>query len=328
MFQGKKIFFAALDWGLGHVTRSLPIINDLKQNNEIILGVTSETRSLYEQHFPHLEKVLLPSYNIKYSNLFPAWLKVLLQWPHISSVISQEKKILDELIKNKKADTVISDSRFGLYGSVHSVFITHQLNIQVPFFAKKVNGFYYQMIKKFNECWVLDFEAENEKLAGILSANKCNLNIDIKYIGPKSALMMEADISSAEKTDVLVLLSGPEPQRSIFEDMVRKKLVGSEKNVVLVRGTENERTGSGGKIKTFNILYGSELQALICKADLIICRSGYSTLMDLHFLKKKNILLVPTPGQPEQEYLAKYWQKQFGAQTCQQKRFSGKEINY
>ena len=77
MFKGKTIFISALDWGLGHATRCVPVIRELEKENKIIIGITSLTKNIFEEEFPHLQKVNVPGYNIKYSGFFPLWLKLL-----------------------------------------------------------------------------------------------------------------------------------------------------------------------------------------------------------------------------------------------------------
>lgn len=307
---------------MGHSTRCAPIINDLVKNNKVIIGVSDLNKFFFEEHFPALQKINVPSYNIQYSKKLPVWLKILFQFSKIKKVIEQENKLLEEIIKENKIDLVISDNRFGLYNkNVESIFITHQLNIMSPFFLGLATKKNHQYIHRFNKVWIPDHKNENERMAGCLSDSK-DIKIPVEYIGPQSALKDLEMISSNEKIDYLILLSGIEPQRTILENKLVEKFKDSEKKIVLVRGSKTELELSNTNMQVFNFVFGVELKNLIVNAETVICRSGYSTLMDLHILDKRKIILIPTPGQTEQEYLAKYWNGKFGTGVCEQKKVS------
>ncbi|MDP1800662.1 MAG: glycosyltransferase [Bacteroidota bacterium] len=323
MISNKTIFISPLDWGLGHATRCVPIIKELSANNKVIIGTSALNRSFFDNYFPQLQKINLPSYNIRYSKNLPVWLKILLQWPKINAVINEEKKILEQIIVEHKIDLVISDNRFGLHNkNVESIFITHQLNVQSPLFLGLANKKNKEYIHQFNKVWVPDHKNENKRLSGRLS-NSEDIKIPVEYIGPKSALNeIEINSSGEEKCDLLILLSGVEPQRSVLENKLLEKFKNSSKKIILVRGSNNEFNGVNKNIHVFNFAFDGELKKLILGAETVICRSGYSTLMDLYLLNKKKIILIPTPGQPEQEYLAEYWKEKFGALTFSQNNLS------
>ncbi|MBL7909574.1 MAG: glycosyltransferase [Bacteroidia bacterium] len=319
MISNKTIFISPLDWGLGHATRCVPIIKELCANNKVIIGTTTLNRNFFDKDFPELQKINLPSYNIKYSNNLPVWVKILLQWPKINAVINEEKKILKQIIAEHKVDLVISDNRFGLYDkNVESIFITHQLNVKSPLFLGLANKKNKEFIHQFDKVWVPDHKNDNERLSGKLSDSE-EIKIPVEYIGPKSALAeIEINSSELEKYDLLILLSGVEPQRTILENKLIEKFKDSSKKIILVRGSDTEFHAVNKNISVFNFAFDSELKKIILNADTVICRSGYSTLMDLYLLNKKRIFLIPTPGQTEQEYLAQYWCEKFGAQKIKQ----------
>lgn len=307
---------------MGHSTRCVPIIKDLLKNNKVIIGVSGLNEFFFEEYFPSLQKINVPSYNIQYSKNLPVWLKVLFQFSKIKNVIKQENEILSQIIKDNKIDFVISDNRFGLYNKgIESIFITHQLQIRSPFFLGLATKKNHQYIHNFNKVWVPDHKNENERIAGLLSDLK-GIKIPVEYIGPLSALKDLEVNSSGNTTDYLILLSGVEPQRSILEKEILEKFGHSEKKLVLVRGSKSELKLTNKNIKVFNFAFGADLKKLILGADTIICRSGYSTLMDLYLLGRKKIILIPTPGQTEQEYLANYWEEKFGTRVCEQKNIS------
>ncbi len=241
-----------------------------------------------------------------------------MQWPKINSTIKKEKKILEEIILNHRIDIVISDNRFGLNNkSIHSVFITHQLKIKVPLFSFFANYLNQKYLHRFNEIWVPDYEDKNLRLSGSLS-DSSSVKISVKYLGPKSYLSSMQTKQTNEKIDYLILLSGVEPQRSILENRLIQQFSNSTKKIVLVRGTEIVLKLKPKNMIVYDFISGQELKTIIVNSEIIFSRSGYSTLMDLHLLNKKNLILIPTPGQTEQEYLANYWKRNFSAQFFNQ----------
>lgn len=319
----KTIFISPLDWGFGHSTRCVPIIHQLKKNNRIIIGVTAVNKRFFELHFPNLKKVSLPSYQINYSKSLPVWLKILSQFPKIKSIIKKEHLLLEKIVAENDIDVVISDNRFGLYNKLtENIFITHQLKIVAPFFSALASKINLNYIHKFNKVWVPDYENEANRLSGKLS-NSEGLKIPVEYINPQSAMMCaNLNTEQIKKCDVLLLLSGVEPQRSILEHYLLKKFQFSDKKIILVRGSDCKIKVENKNITVIDFAFGLELKALIVNAESVICRSGYSTLMDMYLLKKEKLILIPTPGQPEQEYLAQYWKEKFNAKVCVQKNIS------
>lgn len=300
---------APLDWGLGHATRCVPMIRSLLAGGfEVILAAEKSGAMLLQKEFPSLTILPLRGYNIRYSknkNLF--FLKMILQVPKILAIIRSERTWLKTVIKKQHIDIVISDNRFGLSNKkVHCIFITHQLFIKTgnritEKIARQIN---YRYINNFNECWVPDEAGENN-LAGELSHPKKMPLVPVKYIGPVSRFTKRI---TEKNTDLLVLVSGPEPQRTFFENILLAQIKGYYKKTVVVRGLP----GTAGNIpeetenlSVFNHLPAEELNKLILSAKTIVAVSGYSTVMDLAVLQQKAVL-VPTPGQVEQEYLGQY----------------------
>jgi UDP:flavonoid glycosyltransferase YjiC (YdhE family) len=303
-----QILMAPLDWGLGHVTRCIPIIKLLLENgHNVTLAATGRHAQLLMDEFPQLEIMDLQGYGLSYSlkKTLTPW-KIMLQIPKILISIKRERQWLDTHMTKRRFDVVISDCRFGLHHKdVFCVIITHQLQIKSPFgkwsegFLRKMN---YRFINRFNECWVPDFESSNN-LAGQLSHPPVLPLVPVKYIGALSRFKHEARI---KQYDLLVILSGPEPQRSALEDIVIKQLSRYEGKAALVRGLPGQASSiSVPGVDVFDHLPAANLCTIIASSKLIISRSGYTTVMDLIALRKKSIL-IPTPGQSEQEYLGKY----------------------
>lgn len=322
MISGKTIFVAPIDWGMGHATRCVPLIRELKTNNKVILGVTPKNDFFFRRYFPDLEQKPLPSYPVTYSRVFPLWMKLLLHWPFINAAIRQERRVLKNYVEQLRFDLIISDNRFGLHhASVTSIFMTHQLTLKSPVFSSLANQINRTYIHRFNEVWVPDYAEKEKRLSGVLSDSN-HIKIPVKYLGPLSALTNGEEIPvPAKRYDYLFLLSGPEPQRSILEKMVMDKLRHLHGAVAVVRGSREPVQQQPG-LTVFDFVTGNDLRRLILESETIVCRSGYSSLMDLHLLGKQNLVLIPTPGQSEQEYLAEYWQQMFGARVIQQKEFS------
>jgi len=323
LISGKTIFISPLDWGLGHATRCIPIIRKLEKENKIILGVTPLTKDVFEDTFPHIKKINVPSYNIRYSSVLPLWLKLLFAWPGISKVIRKENRLISRIIQEHKIDILISDNRFGLFSKdAYTIFITHQVFLKAPFAAGIAQSINSNYIMRFDEVWIPDYESNAENLSGELSHGR-HFHNKIKYIGPQSAMSdLTLKSSTAEPIDFLVLLSGVEPQRSILEKELLERFKGSPQNIVLVRGSKEGPKPITSHIKIIDFASGEVLKQLIVNATTVVCRSGYSTLMDLHILGKKKLILIPTPGQTEQEYLACYWKKKFSTVCLEQENIN------
>lgn len=316
--KGKVVFLAPLDWGMGHASRCVPIIESLCEHNSVILGISEVNAGFFEWHFPQLQKVQLPSYGIRYSKHWPVFFKLLLQIPRLFAMVQKENALLKGLIKEHGIDLVISDSRFGCYSKqVKSVFITHQLNLQVPYFTRMARALNRSRIKRFTEVWVPDVEPPEQRLSGKLS-DASEIHLPVFFIGPQSALQNFKTLDKTQAIDTLILLSGVEPQRTLLEEKLLNALEATSQKIVLVRGTEKKSQVQIKGMKVYNLAYGKTLAELIANSNRVICRSGYSTLMDLQVLGKKNIVLIPTPGQSEQEYLADYWSQHFQAKVLKQ----------
>lgn len=321
----QRVLVAPLDWGLGHATRCIPIIRQLlRRQCTVFLGGEDKTHQLLRQEFPGLSFVDLKGYRVEYSkNKWTLPFVIASQIPKILSVIKYENQRLREIVKQHRIDAVISDNRYGLYHpDVPSVFITHQLMIRTPLgrhadrYLQNIN---YRYISRFQECWVPD-NRHHPSLGGLLSHPVKLPSIPVRYLGPLSRFSSAAD--SSKEQHLLILLSGPEPQRSLFEALLLQQLQEYSGPVVFVRGLPGEtRTLHGSaNISFFNHLPALVLQEKLAAAAFVISRSGYSTVMDLAALKKKSIL-IPTPGQTEQEYLATHLMESNFALCLPQEKF-------
>lgn len=318
-YKGKKILFAVLNWGLGHATRSAELIRQLEQNNTITIASDGAALEFLQQKFPNLKHLRIPGYDIRYSktanplNLFLNALKT-------QKAVKKEQQWLKPYLTQNATDLIISDNRYGIFSkAIESVMITHQLNIQVPFLSGLVNRQNHTWLNRFNEIWVPD---EQHALSGALSCPiPPILKNKVKEIGWLSRFS-NFTAPSFTGEHILAIISGPEPQKTILFDLLVKKLKNLNESAVIYTGNIN--TESPQKTGNLTIKNHTNDQALfedICKAKLIISRPGYSSLMDYKKLDKP-LLLIPTPGQTEQEYLGTFLNKAPNITTIQQKKLA------
>ncbi|WP_205512944.1 glycosyltransferase [Longitalea arenae] len=320
------VLLSPLDWGLGHTTRCIPIIHELlHQGCHIIIACNSTQKALLIQEFPQLQYEHLSGYDLTYSKTrWGTIVRILIQTPKILTKINTENSWLNNFLKSQAVDLIISDNRFGFYAPrIPSVFITHQLYIKTGlgrFANRLVQWLNFRRIERFSTCWVPDYQGK-DSLAGLLSNPRQLPAIPVRYLGGLSRFTGCESLNPS--IDLLIILSGPEPQRSLFEDLILKQLEDQPVKWVLVRGLPQAADpiahAENGTI--YNHAPASLLNSLICAAEWVISRSGYTTVMDLLKLGKKSIL-VPTPGQAEQEYLAAHLYEQRLAYSVSQSRLS------
>ncbi|MFN4762332.1 glycosyltransferase [Gillisia sp. Q332] len=321
----KRILVAPLNWGLGHATRCIPVIRALIEQNFVpVIASDGDALQLLKKEFPELEHYSLPSYAIEYSkHPFLLKFKLLGNTPHIFKTISKELKHTEDLIKNKNISGIISDNRWGVRSRlVPSVFITHQILVLSGLTTLLSSRIQQAYINKFDECWVPDLPG-TINLSGKMSHLK-KTAIPVKYLGILSRFEKEERLI---EYDILVLLSGPEPQRSILEKIMFKELKDMKAKIYMVRGVveEFQKVEKKGNFTVCNFMTSRELEGVINSSKLVISRSGYTTLMDLAKLEKP-CFLIPTPGQPEQEYLSNRLKKMGISPGCPQSKFTAEKL--
>lgn len=303
-----------LDWGIGHATRCIPVIENLQDCGwRVIVAAGGRPLEFYKHEYPGLELLEFPGHMVRYpgNGRFMAP-QMALRVPAILSGIRKEHAFLADLVEKTGARLVISDNRYGCWHpQVFSVFMTHQLNIQTPRWLnwtspvlRKVTRHY---ISRYNECWVPDTEDEGG-ISGSLS-HAFALPPNTHFIGPLTRLsgpMRRPPDLPCEPAEIFVMLSGPEPQRSILESIILSQLEKVQMTAIIAGGKpgSGKHEISGERIHIFPHLETALMKYYIEAAEYVICRSGYSTLMDLAALGKPAII-IPTPGQTEQEYLAR-----------------------
>lgn len=295
----QNILVAPLNWGLGHATRCIPLIDHLlAKNNNVFIASDGDALLLLQDHYPELSCLSLPSYSItyKYNSIV---LNIVRQAPTIINAVMKERKTVEKMVKAHGIDVVISDNRFGcLSKNTTNYFMTHQVNLLhknrlVSWAGTSINQFF---IDRFDHLIIPDFK-EEPGLAGNLSHS--HKYEDAQYIGPLTRMTQK---QVKEDIDLLIILSGPEPQRTYWEDDLLSKYKDKSDMIWrMVRG-KPEVTILSGHPNVIDFCNAEELNMLICRAKKIIVRSGYSSIMDLYQFNK-SVVFVATPGQTEQEYL-------------------------
>jgi uncharacterized protein (TIGR00661 family) len=305
----KNILICPLEWGLGHAGRMVPLAKRLQElNHNVYFGSGEEHLNFFRNEVPGASYIHFPGFRISYSRYLPQYLIILLKSPLLLWHSVLEHMRLKRIIRDYSIDIVISDNRIGLWNSgIKTVYITHQLRIIFPFpfrFLEFIGIFITRsIIKRYTLCFIPDL-AGDLNVSGILS-HKIRLTDNARYIGILSRLEGFSSDYTPIPGKCTVILSGPEPQRSILKQKLSRILESQGKAAVILEGKPGITNESKTKnnITYYNHLSSNETVRLIKESEIIITRSGYTTLMELVSLGC-SALLIPTPGQTEQEYLA------------------------
>lgn len=326
-----NVLVSPLDWGIGHATRCVPVIDVLLAHEcNVILASNGRALAFLQKEYPKIESIKITAFNINYPQKgFFFFLKMLGYLPRIISSIYKEHQALRAIVKKYDIDLIISDNRYGLWHKhIPSVIITHQLMMKAPrglsVFEWPLHKIILSLIKKHSECWVPDFDGPHN-LSGDLS-HKYKKTKNTFFIGPLSRFEKCSAVPSPPKYDILFLLSGPEPQRTMLENIILRQIETLSVKAALLRGLPNkdDKMQTKNGLDIYAHLPGNKLQELIEKSEFVIARAGYSTIMDLAVLNAK-ALLIPTPGQTEQIYLSKYLSKKKYILSFEQHQFKLKE---
>lgn len=313
MNSRKRILVAPLDWGLGHATRCIPLIRRwVSEGHEVVLAGEGRTAALLQSYFPELRCLDLPGYRMRFDSIG----SVFLQLPKFLAAIRQEHAWLKRVQQQETFDEIISDNRYGLHhADTRCILITHQLYVKAPRGLRRLEGLLHRTmmrwIKRFDECWVPDTK-------GVLSLSGYLSQLHpppkhVRFIGPLSRLQPDQSTSSTIPAyDHVIMISGPEPYRSLLQQRILERFCHSGQKTIVICGTPEQPFDVEEKeVRRVSHLDDDALVAVLQNAKHITCSAGYSTLMDLRALDKK-ATLIPTPGQPEQRYLAQRMHERFG----------------
>ncbi len=309
IYPSKSIIYGVLNWGLGHATRSCPLIDYIiSLNKKLTIASDGIALRFLQKRYPKIKFITLDSYNIDYrSNSL--WYNTFRQGPKIWKAINSERKKLLHLSIRDDYDLIISDGRLGFrHNKVPSYLISHQITIPLKdkILSPLINYINHKNIRKFSEIWVPDFQ--DRILSGDMSKSS---NHKVQYIGPLSRFnsKVSSNADQQKKYVIAAILSGPEPKRTELEKKIIQLFKGRKGRFLIVRGTEDQRIYN--KIENIDFIpLANEaiLLDIFNKAENILSRSGYSSIMDYYIMGIKAIL-IPTPNQPEQEYLGKLHQQ-------------------
>jgi hypothetical protein len=309
--RSTKVLYGILDWGLGHATRSVAIIEALRANGaDVEVASRGTALSWLKQRYPSLTMHEKPGKIISYAERFNT-VKIASQLPGFAASIKEEQTFVAGLHQENHYDLIISDNCYGFFHpDVYSVFITHQLEVDLPFAVRSVfRTTVKSLIRSFNTVWIPD--TPEHIFSGKLS--KHTGDIPVEYLGPISHL----PVAIRSAFPLVGMVSGPEPHRALMERALIDLFLKDGRPAIVIAGDPERGETTRENITIKPNPSAGELSALLRGAETLVCRSGYSSLMDLAILGKRAIL-VPTPGQPEQTYLARLWHETFGYATMTQ----------
>jgi len=309
-----NILICPLEWGLGHAARMIPLAQRLQElNNKIFIGSGEKHLALFSAEMEGINCINFPGFRPRYSRFLPQYFVMLLQTPLLLYHIILEHIRLKNLIRKYSIDIIISDNRFGLWNrNIKSVYVTHMPLIPLPKSLKflEFTGILLHrfIIKKFTYCYIPDLPGDLN-LSGRLS-HSVKLPDNVRFIGILSRFISNEKVGETVKPEFqhnTVVLSGPEPQKGMLKQKLVTMLKGKEPVTVILEGNPGKpgEQVSNGKIICISHLPASEMKKMVTGSESVITRSGYTTIMDLVSLNC-SALLIPTPGQTEQEYLAEY----------------------
>jgi UDP-N-acetylglucosamine transferase subunit ALG13 len=275
---------------------------------EVLIASDGAALQLLRAEFPDAPSFVLPSYRIRYRTANMVW-NIAQQMPRILYAIRAEKWAVKRLVREQGIHGIISDNRYGCFSpQVNNVMLTHQLHLRVPKRPLEwaANAMLRRVLAKFDIVWVPDFDGE-PNLAGELAHGGSSVHRNVEFIGPLTRMR---HFERENEYDVAVVLSGPEPQRTILEQRLMEQALVLPQKFIFIQGKMKSKKHyyAADNVEVVSYLTSKDLNDVLLASDLMVCRSGYSSIMDLAALGKKAIL-IPTPGQTEQEYLADFFAK-------------------
>jgi len=310
-----NVLLSPLSWGLGHATRDIPIIRSLlDHHHDVTIAACGNALAVLQHEFPECSFIEFNDYPSPYSSSRFFIPKFIASLPTISRALSEERRNLKRILEKNHYDLIISDNRVGVYSlKIPTIFITHQIHYHFPllFWPIELSSIIanYFLFDNYSQVIVPDNPPGPASLAGKLSRPVHGLT--------DSKVFFSGILSSTSKMDIeqdldnLILISGPEPQRTRLEEILTPMLSELEGSTIVLLGSPKKKQTRSLSDRCTLISYAStqEKVQLMNRAKFVICRSGYTSMMELAELNKRYGLFIPTPGQPEQEYLSYYYEK-------------------
>lgn len=313
----KKVLVAALDWGMGHLTRLTELLRKITPE-DLVIACTPFQQEYYSYYFPDATYELIPELNWRWSGKKSALSELFIQRKKWTKHIGKDQLIVDELVAKYSIEVILSDNRYGFYHpDTHNICLTHQLNIPGNSFEKPViKKLLRDYLSPFQEIWVPDYEDRTQRLSGELSESINIAFSPVRYIGPLSRFNWE---ESPKKKRTTLLLSGPEPQRRLFLEHFLKHQSSHLSELTVV-------TPMPYPIKALEQVQQlvirpstAHLHEILNETKVLISRAGFTTIMETHQLDKTRKIIVPTPSQREQKYLARHLDGRYGFEKWLQK---------
>jgi hypothetical protein len=290
--HGKNVLIACLNWGMGHVSRSIGLIHQLiNQNNVMHIACDAQQEVVFKEYFPDAHYVQLEGYPFEFRGKGNFTWDLIRSWSKLKIRLREEHNQADEFVKRLSIDLVLSDHRYGFYSHhAPSVFITHQYNLPVSGIHAIADHWHKKRLRPFSQIWVMDYS--NSALAGKLSMTRSDTRA--VHIGPYSRFSVYSNAIASESLDLVAIISGP----LVYAQQFAKQVERDYPEAVIVCNNAIRLLNNAKRIEGT----WKNKDAVIMSAKRIISRAGYSTVMDLVFLQKTGIL-IPTPGQFEQYHL-------------------------
>lgn len=323
------VVLSMLNWGFGHLTRCFPIIRSLIElKKQLLIVCTPAQQEVLARSFDGLIFFNAADDTPRYGKTkATTLLRLSLQAPFQLMKVKRDNKLLERLSQEYDIELIISDNKYGFYHSrIPSVILTHQLNIQTGLgkwadaVANRINR---KLLSRFREVWVVDGVGKNS-LAGSLSAASDNIDARVKWIGTLNRLQIRAQKGSEK---LLIILSGPEPQRTILEELIVHQLPVNHRHITLIRGTKKNFSQQALQKLTslqftnwIDLAGLAEIEQLLSQTEWVLGRAGYTSLMEWVTGGWKSIV-IPTPGQAEQEYLGYYLMQRGWVFSVEQNNF-------
>lgn len=301
----KRVLISPLNWGMGHVARCIPLIHGLLENkNVVFVAASSDQQQIFRQYFPNIEYIEHAGYPFKFGKNGNFGLDLAKQFSALKNRMKSELTEVEEYVTNFSIDVIISDHRYGFRSdNVHSILLTHQLNLPIKWYEGWVQAIHHRFLKAFTEVWVPD--TNQSDLSGDLSSNSAGMNVH--YIGSLSRFSLY-DKEKEKTIEKVIIVSGPLVYAQRFFEEQLTSINTDDKTIAVIAPKEISIKAQSPNIQIKSSENWLECDQIIVQAKQIVSRSGYSTLMDLFELKVP-FSITPTPGQREQEYLFDLWYK-------------------
>ncbi|MBN1573094.1 MAG: hypothetical protein JW984_07860 [Deltaproteobacteria bacterium] len=308
-----KILLSPLSWGLGHATRDMPIINLLiESGHEVGVAATGVAYTLLKREYPDLKFYRVEDYPSPYTRRGFSVARLLALFPLMYRNIIREHRAIDQIVKENGYDLVISDNRFGAFAKdVPSLFISHQIRFSTPggfeAIEKATEAFNEFFHRNFDRVIIPDNPPGELSLSGKLGHAKRPGTIERAYYAGILSNIRKIDVD--EDIDYLISISGPKETKRELQKVIMDQIDSLDGKKVLLMGDPEsyyeEHLNGGVVVKSHASRI--EMEKLLNRAKCVITRSGYTTIIELAELGGKKALLIPTPGQTEQEYLSRYY---------------------